>query len=77
MIDITESFDEDVAQAKENKLRNWIKTKRKRRFEFYGVVLAPFVIGDSTTKNCVTVVRDLDAQLLLGGLKQVATWLSN
>ena len=64
---------------KNQTLTDWIAREqrkfRNRRVKFHGVVLAPFVNGESNTTGAVTVVRGEGALDLLGGLRQVSRWL--
>lgn len=65
---------------KDNKLIRWTRDFIRwitvgRMYRVYGVVLAPFLPGDSYTNGAVTVVRGIEAQGLLGGFMQAARWL--
>ena len=76
LIDVGGSLVDREILKKRNNLQAWIRQQlNDTEVTFYGVVLAPFVKGESKTYDAVTVVRGEDALQLLGGLRQVARWL--
>ena len=70
-----ESFIIKAQQRADQQRRTENQSPPTPELTFYGIVLAPFADGPSTTEAAMEVIRGEDALDLLGGLRQVYDWL--